>query len=46
VRQEPPAGTPLPMDGPCRLWCQSDPAASRPAPGVVAYPVSARKWRP
>src|SRR5207249_10795577 len=41
VRQEPAPGTPLPLRGPCRLWCSTTRAAAagHPAkPGPAAEP--------
>lgn len=45
ARQEPAAGTPLPLSGPCRLWCSPDaePAAERVTP---PSPVATRTRRP
>ena len=42
TRQEPPPGTPLPLKGPCRLWCSSaeragaDPGRDPPSAGAIA----------
>ncbi len=51
TRQEPPPGTPLPLAGPCRLWCSpADPAtpAREPeaAPSSPANAIAARLRRP
>lgn len=43
VRQEPPPGTPLPLEGGCRLWCEVPDAPARPAAGASATAASARR---
>lgn len=46
VRQEPPAGTPLPMSGRCRVWCADagSPVASRVSASLAS--ASSRNNRP
>ena len=40
VRQEPAPGTPLPVAGGCRLWCEVPESAARTRPGVNAASAS------
>ena len=49
TRQEPPAGTRLPLTGPCRLWCSTgnDDASSLSSPlPASAQPMAVRMRRP
>ena len=53
TRQEPPPGTPLPLSGPCRLWCSpgesevvGSGAARSPSLPPPQAPVAARLRRP
>lgn len=41
VRQDPPPGTPLPLAGSCRLWCEVPDAPARPRQGASATTASA-----
>ncbi|HUK64515.1 MAG TPA: hypothetical protein VLV15_14320, partial [Dongiaceae bacterium] len=41
VRQEPAPGTPLPLAGPCVLWCEPRALAAEPATLVPALPAAA-----
>lgn len=43
VRQEPVAGTSLPIAGPCRLWCEADAPPSAVAPTAAALLASASR---
>jgi cell division protein FtsI/penicillin-binding protein 2 len=43
VRQEPAPGTPLPLAGSCRLWCESSGAPARTASSLAASVASARR---
>lgn len=43
VRQDPPPGTPLPLEGSCTLWCEVPDAPARERAGVSAAPASARR---
>ena len=45
VRQDPPAGTPLPITGGVHLWCAIPDASTRPASTSAAV-ASATKRRP
>ena len=46
MRQEPPAGTPLPITGSVRLWCAIPDAATRAHASTSATAASATKRRP
>ena len=43
VRQDPAPGTPLPLAGGCRLWCEVPDAPARTAAAVSASAASARR---
>jgi cell division protein FtsI/penicillin-binding protein 2 len=43
VRQDPAPGTPLPLEGSCRLWCEVPDAPAKPRAGASAALASARR---
>jgi beta-lactam-binding protein with PASTA domain len=47
VRQDPPPGTPLPLRGPCTLWCEPRlPAATAAAAPSSEAPAALAGWGP
>lgn len=46
TRQEPPAGSALPLSGPCRLWCSPGEGGTASREPDAAAPIAARVRRP